>query len=127
MERSPLTFSKDERLKNKIEIDALFKDGAAFFVFPFKVIYSIVDVEEVQPARVVFSVPKRSFKRAVVRNLIRRRAEEAYRLHKAELNDYLQENQLSLNVMFIYADQQILEYKRIEKGMKKVFQKFFSQ
>lgn len=123
------SFSKSERLKSKIEIDSLFVEGSTFFVYPFKVIYSIrkISNEKANPARIVISIPKRNFKHAVSRNLLRRRSKEAYRLNKQELNSYLSENEITLDMMLIYTDQQALEYKRIEKGIKKMLAKLISK
>ncbi len=121
------SFSKNERLKSKIEIDELFSEGAAFFVFPFKVIYSVKKAEEYKPARIVISIPKRNFKLAVTRNLLRRRTKEAYRLNKQELNSYLQTNGITIDLMLIYTDKQNLPYSRIEKGIVKMLSKLISK
>lgn len=127
MDYSTSSFSKDERLKSKVEIDWLFVHGATFFVYPFKIIYNVRKTNELQSARIVISIPKRNFKRAVTRNLLRRRTKEAYRLNKQELNQYLSGNELTVDMMLIYTDHQALEYKRIEKGIKKMLAKLISK
>jgi ribonuclease P protein component len=116
----PLTFTKEERLCSKTELDSLFAGGKSVFVYPFKFIFQMADAQQKFPARVVFSVPKRSFKKAVDRNLIRRRMREAYRLQKAEFYTQMEQN---ISLMIIYIDKDILEYSSIEKGMNKGLKK----
>jgi ribonuclease P protein component len=81
------TFSKEERLCSKRSIEDLFANGSSFVLFPFRVVYRIerTALDSSVPIQVLFSVPKRRFKRAVTRNLLKRRMREAYRLHKAAL------------------------------------------
>jgi ribonuclease P protein component len=66
--------------------------------------------------QVLFSVPKRQFKDAVDRNLIRRRMKESYRLHKQLLIG-------NYSIAFIYIGKEIENYKIIEKGMKSALRK----
>ena len=108
-------FLKEERLSSKKSIKELFSKGSSFFVYPFKVIYFSGTTPVTQ---VLFTVPKKSFKKAVDRNLIRRRVKEAYRLNKhIILPD--QEKSLSLSIAFIYVAKDILPYKQIETKLKK--------
>ena len=60
------TFSKEERLCSKVFIDELVAKGKSFNSFPFRIIW-IEATENKVPVRVVISVPKRIFKRAVCR------------------------------------------------------------
>ncbi len=61
--------------------------------------------------RMGFSVPKRRFKKAVDRNLLKRRMREAYRRH-AHL---LPNDGPKLDMMLVYQKADILEYKDIEE------------
>ena len=72
--------------------------------------------------QVLFSVSKRNFKRAVDRNLIRRRCREAYRLHKYIL---LQNPKVPYptSIAFLYLAKEISTYDVIEKAMIKVLNK----
>jgi ribonuclease P protein component len=75
----PSTFNKLERLCNPIEIDKLFECGASKNARPLKLMYY---ANTHAMSKVVIIVPKRSFKRANKRNVLKRRMREAYRLNK---------------------------------------------
>lgn len=115
------TFRKEERLSSKILLDKLFSEGKSLFSYPFKFIFLKIELDDVPDIRVVFSVPKRNFKQAVKRNLIRRRIKEAYRLNKQTFANDIAGNKLI--VFVIYAEKAILEYKQIETGLIKGFKK----
>jgi ribonuclease P protein component len=60
------------------------------------------------------SVGKRHFKRAVDRNLLKRRIREAYRKQKLELKENLMVSGLSMDIFFVYSNARISEYAEIE-------------
>lgn len=78
------SFGKDERLCKRKQIQELFEKGSSFYLFPFKV-FLLPQTESVATHQVLISVSRRNFKRAVDRNLIKRRIREAYRLQKSKL------------------------------------------
>lgn len=69
-----------------------------------------------------FVVGKRLFKRAVDRNLIKRRIREALRLNK----DLLQEHE-GVAVLIIYRSKKIKTFVEIDKAMKKLLVSLNSQ
>ena len=114
------TFPKQERLSWKRHIDLLFANGRSFVAFPLRVIYLPVEEDALSArASVLISVPKKKFKRAVKRNLIKRRMREAYRIHKHDLFDALANNRQRMLVAFLYLDKEILPFSEIEKAMQK--------
>lgn len=122
MTSSGFTLKKDERLYLKKQIGALFEDGKAFLAHPLRVQYLWVDDDGGAPVAVLFSVPKKRFKRAVKRNLLRRRMREAYRLNKVRLQAQVPEGR-KLLLALVYIDKVVLPYSQIEKGLLKALDK----
>ena len=76
-------------------------------------------------AEVLFSVPKKFHKRANRRNLLRRRAKEAYRLNKGLL---LAEGgkTAAVDVALIYSSKEIVPYKTVENALRGFFNRLRS-
>lgn len=120
----PFSLSKNERLKSKKNIDTLFLNGKAFFVFPYSVKYLIFDelINQEEALKLVASVPKRKFKRANKRNTIRRRLKESYRINKVELKQLLINENKSMHLLITYNASEELPYQEMNEKMKKVLQ-----
>ena len=106
------TFKKSERLSDKKNIEELFKNGSYFYLYPLKVV--VLPSLHSNTHQVLFSVPKKSFKRAVDRNLLKRRMREAYRLHKHLL---LTEPNV-LSIAYIYTSKEVVNYQTIAHQIK---------
>ncbi|HNY23403.1 MAG: ribonuclease P protein component [Bacteroidales bacterium] len=119
------TFPKTMRLSSKKEIDALFVNGKAFTLGPFRVFYLIQAAMGDNPScRVVISVPKKHHKRAVVRNLIRRRTRESYRLYYPSLlARTVKSSHASLSFLCLYLPHEILTYRDIESKMQALLER----
>ena len=84
------TFGKREHLCKHTLIDQLFGGNAHVVTsWPLKMVFLLVDKSSDQdvPVQLLFSVSKRSFKRAVKRNRVKRQIREAYRANKQQLLD----------------------------------------
>lgn len=115
------TFKKEERLCNKKLIDGLFHNGSSFLCYPFKVSWFFPVEPQSVCAQVLFSVSKKRFKKAVDRNLIKRRIREAYRIHKQQqLYDVLIGIDKTIVFSVGYIGKEILAYETIEKKMQKL-------
>jgi len=115
------SFQKNERLCSKKIIDRLFAEGKSVFAFPLKIVYLETVLQTKTPVQAGFAVSKKNFKRAVQRNLIKRRIREAYRLQKPEFYNAVNDRQLA--VFFVYTAKEIADYKVIESAIKKGLKK----
>ena len=79
-------FPKEEHLCRKKLIDELFgKRGSSFGIYPLRLVWLPAAAPTTAPPQVLISVSKRTFKRAVDRNRLKRLIREAYRLNKFRL------------------------------------------
>ena len=109
------TFRKSERLCSKKAISELFEKGNSFYTFPLQVVWLECSQDLTFPAQVAFSVSKRLFRRAVKRNLIKRRLRESYRKNKHLLYDILQKENRRINFIIIFKGETIPDYSETEK------------
>ncbi len=105
------TFSKNERLCSKILIERLIETGKSFNHSPYRISWLPI-AESSAPIKVVISVPKRSFKKAVDRNKLKRQTREIYRKQKQKVYDVLGEKKII--VMIVYTAKTKLEFKELE-------------
>jgi ribonuclease P protein component len=105
-------FPKTQRLTSKKLIEQLFEQGKAINLSPLRVITLQNPVQENTETEALFTVPSRNFKRAVDRNLLKRRMREAYRLNKSQLPP-----EPKWLLAYIYIAKEILPYKVIEQKM----------
>ncbi len=109
MDKPDNRFPKREKLTGKIRIDTLYKEGRSFVAFPFFIVLRTDNADANN--RVIISVPKRNFKHAVDRNLLKRRIREAYRLNK-----HLVEG-TNLHIALNYIAKFKMEYAQLEQKM----------
>ncbi|MBC7913793.1 MAG: ribonuclease P protein component [Pyrinomonadaceae bacterium] len=121
------TFTKEERLCSKRLLEKLFHNGSSFLVYPFRIVSLPQELLSTSPAQVVIAVSKRKFKRAVDRNLIKRRIREVYRLNKQEiLYSFLRDRNLNLLISIHYIGKDIAEYAFMEKKLKQALGKLIN-
>ena len=103
------TLSKSERLCGKTAIAGLMEHGKGSVAgcLRFK---CLVRDDGDAVSRILVSVPKRSFKRAVKRNLLKRRIRESYRLQKELLP-------AGMDIAFIYVSREVLPFEEIYSSM----------
>lgn len=114
--------SKEERLHGRKNIDNLFKNGSGFMSYPFRCVYFFYDGQEEEPLmRAMVSVGRRYHKRAVKRNIIKRRTREAYRLNKKAFYGSLAGR--SVDFCLIYVGNKEESYEVIENGVGKAIER----
>lgn len=94
------------------QVISVLKGGSVLMEYPFKVHFRQGD------GQIAISVPKRNFKRAVWRNLVRRRIREAYRL---QVKEYPAAGRFDL--LIVYVAKQIEDYKVIELNVAAILEK----
>lgn len=96
-------------------------NGTVFFRFPFKVSFSFIPAAAGAPCcQMAVNVPKRNFKKAVTRNLLKRRIREAFRKNKAGLYETLSGKNKAVLVFFHYVSPEILLYAGIETHIRNI-------
>ena len=100
------TLSKSERLCGKKAIAGLMEYGKGGSAGCLR--YKFLPGTEV--SRILVSVPKRFFKRAVKRNLLKRRIRESYRLQKDCLP-------VPVDIAFLYQAREVLPFADIYAAM----------
>jgi ribonuclease P protein component len=123
---SDFSFKKEERLSSKKTITFLFQSGSSVMSFPVKILFTRTEMGQ-YPASVAIVVPKRLFKKAVDRNLIKRRIREAYRLNKSDFYPKLIKEHIGLNLVIQYQHRKIVDYQTIKKGLHKGLERIINQ
>ncbi len=111
------TLPKEERLCSRKALEELFGGGhQSVSAFPIRAVYM---PNEVRVVRVMVSVSKRYFKRAVKRNRIKRQLREAYRLQK----ELLQPLTGGLDIAFLWTSDEQLPTEKVFQKMQTLLQR----
>lgn len=112
------TLKKKERLSVGTDLSRLFASGRYGFTDGFRYCYRIGN--ELPFNRIVVSVPKKCFRRAVKRNLLKRRIREAYRLNKNLLPVNAEKG--GTDILFIYSSKDILDFNTIVLSVRNILE-----
>lgn len=113
------TFPKEERLHKEKLIEELFSTGSSFFLYPFKVLVKRNPDPAFRVHQVMISVSRKNFKKAVDRNLLKRRIRESFRLNKNLLPA-----RPKLLIAYIYTAKEILTFAQIQERLIKTLNRF---
>jgi ribonuclease P protein component len=115
-----LSLNKKDRLKSYSKIRELFNNGMKFRHHPIGLFYQIEEgkFEDGVSMKMGVTVGSKHFKKAVQRNLLKRRIRESYRLQRTELWKYLSNSPLKLSLFFVYTEQTEVGYDKISSSMK---------
>ena len=118
------TLCKEERLKSSLGIQDLLKNGHTVSGAPLKIFWAFSDESQQKyPVRMAVLVPRRKFKRAVDRNLMKRRIREAYRLHKTIVNKPLIEKDLKISLIILLLSDEFIPFDRLEAAIQELLLK----
>lgn len=110
---------REQMLKSRKEIGELFDCGRKYSQRSVRAIY-MPAADGSASGKLMVSVPKRLFKRAVDRNLLKRRLREAFRLNRHLLP------QLDFRIALLYTSGEIADYRSIEESVVAIFVKISS-
>ena len=124
MDNIPHTLGKEERLCSRKAIEDLFSGGhQSVSAYPIRAVFM---PREQSGVRIMVSVSKRYFKRAVKRNLIKRQIREAYRLQK----ELLLPLDGGLDIAFLWTSDEILSteivFRRIHNLLQRIHESITS-
>ena len=116
------TLGKEYKLCSKKIITAIFENKLRVKQFPLVAMFQITDLPSNTPFQIVFSAPKRTFRKAHDRNRIKRLCKETVRKNKFILEEYLNQEQLQLALFLVYSHSEELSYEVLYKKNKQLFE-----
>ena len=115
--KGSFTLRKEERLCSRKALEQLFEgSNKSILVYPIRTIYQ--ETEETG-IRIMVSVSKRFFKRAVKRNRIKRQLREAYRLNK----HLLKPASGGINIAFLWTSNELIPTEKVMEKMQNILNK----
>lgn len=135
------TLSKSERLSSESRMNALFADGHRGSVDALRFCWTAFAADHGETGvSVLFSVPKKIFKRAWKRNLIKRRMRESYRQRKHSLISVAHDAGLQIDIALICyppaakpakkraaVTMEVPDFKTIDNAIAKILEKIESR
>jgi len=120
------TYGKNQKLKSRKLIDALFIKKQAVNAYPVRVFFAFVDESDFA-LKAAVSVSSRNFKKAVHRNRIKRLLRESYRLNKNNLLHLILQKNKKMVLFFLFVDKQMPDFETINIAVTTALQKLIKQ
>ncbi|WP_339611424.1 ribonuclease P protein component [uncultured Planktosalinus sp.] len=119
------SYTKEEKLKSRKTIEALFTEGKSIGVFPLRLFYIESEKHQEVPLKTAVSVSKRNFKKATQRNHIKRLLRETYRLNKTLLLDVVGDQKYAM--LFLYVGKEKPTFHQLSETMNTLMEKFIQK
>lgn len=110
-------FNKTERLCSQKKIEYLFREGKSILHYPLKFTFVNAIEAEGEACKVIISVSRKRFKKAVHRNHIKRLLRESYRLNKPPFINQLEKKNLAIYLAISYVADTELPFAEIKDSM----------
>jgi ribonuclease P protein component len=131
------SYKKEDKLKSRKQTQFLFAKGQSMNAFPIKLIYTIeefatlsaqlpspyLDLQKIQEKgqlQTGVGAPSRTFRKAVMRNRVKRLLREGYRLEKPSFLDTAALQGKRVNLFFLYTDATVLSQSEIQEKIKQL-------
>jgi ribonuclease P protein component len=118
------TYQAKDKLKSRKQTQNLFSTGSAITAYPVRILYLLEPLEEgaISNVQIGVSAPTRYFRKAVLRNRVKRLLREAVRLEKNILDSAIAANK-RVSIFVLYIDKEVLPQKAIQEKVNQLFNK----
>jgi ribonuclease P protein component len=117
------TYQKKDKLKSRKQTQFLFAKGQSINQFPIKLIYTLAEHPEQNILQAGVGAPTRTFRKAVLRNKVKRLLREGYRLEKPAFLATTKLEGKMVNLFFLYTDATVLDQRLIQEKIKQLLNK----
>jgi ribonuclease P protein component len=119
--RTPIfTLGKNERLKNRKPIEALFQKGDSIKTTSFILLYQKSTFQNEPSIKMMFIVSKKNYGLAHDRNQIKRWMREAYRTQKLSILKKVTEKQQSWDAGIMYTGKKLPNFDYVQSKIKEL-------
>lgn len=122
-------FKKAEKLCSKKSIDRIFEKKQFVNKEYIRLFYNFLPASEsdIIWAQIAFSVPKRKFRSAVVRNRIKRQLREAYRLIKDDFYSELKNSKKRVHLLLVYMGKEKADFNDLKLKINLLLKRLLEQ
>ena len=118
---------KEYKLCSHVIIEDVFATGDLIKSYPFVARIKFTKLPKQVPFQLVFSAPKRTFRKAYQRNKVKRLCKEAFRLNKYELESALTDSNKQLALFLVFTSRDKITFDVLEKRVQKLIKKIIIQ